>query len=190
MPEYLNNINKIYYEKYNLAKKLIDKKMILKALVLQFVLAFLLVKFPLGQTIIEKVSDVVTNILGYGAEGISFVFGSLSDSSAPTGSIFGIQVLGNIIFISALVAALYYLGVIGAVVKGVGGAIGKVLGTSQVESFVATANMFLGQTESPILVSKYLKNMTESEIMLVLISFIIFSSVLGIFISIIFPPTL
>ena len=78
-------------------KKLIDKKMILKALVLQFVLAFLLVKFPLGQTIIEKVSDVVTNILGYGAEGISFVFGSLSDSSAPTGSIFGIQVLGNII---------------------------------------------------------------------------------------------
>ena len=151
-------------------KKLIDKKMILKALVLQFVLAFLLVKFPLGQTIIEKVSDVVTNILGYGAEGISFVFGSLSDSSAPTGSILGIQVLGNIIFISALVAALYYLGVIGAVVKGVGGAIGKVLGTSQVESFVATANMFLGQTESPILVSKYLKNMTESEIMLVLIS--------------------
>ena len=151
-------------------KKLTDKNMILKALVLQFVLAFLLVKFPLGQTIIEKVSDVVTNILGYGAEGISFVFGSLSDSSAPTGSIFGIQVLGNIIFISALVAALYYLGVIGAVVKGVGGAIGKVLGTSQVESFVATANMFLGQTESPILVSKYLKNMTESEIMLVLIS--------------------
>ena len=151
-------------------KKLIDKKMILKALVLQFVLAFLLVKFPLGQTIIEKVSDVVTNILGYGAEGISFVFGSLSDSSETTGSILGIQVLGNIIFISALVAALYYLGVIGTVVKGVGGAIGKVLGTSQVESFVATANMFLGQTESPILVSKYLKNMTESEIMLVLIS--------------------
>ena len=113
-------------------KKLIDKKMILKALVLQFVLAFLLVKFPLGKAIIEKVSDVVTNILGYGAEGISFVFGSLSDSSgAPTGSIFGIQVLGNIIFISSLVAALYYLGVIGAVVKGVGGAIGKVLGTSR-----------------------------------------------------------
>ena len=128
-------------------KKLIDKKMILKALVLQFVLAFLLVKFPLCQTIIEKVSDVVTNILGYGAEGISFVFGSLSDSSAPTGSIFGIQVLGNIIFISALVAALYYLGVIGAVVKGVGGAIGKVLGTAAVESFVATGIMFLVQTE-------------------------------------------
>ena len=151
-------------------KKLIDKKMIIKALVLQFVLAFLLVKFPLGQVVIEKVSDVVTNILGYGREGIEFVFGSLSDGGAPTGFIFGIQTLGNIIFISALVAALYYLGVIGAVVKVIGGVIGKILGTSKVESFVATANMFLGQTESPILVSKYLKNMSESEIMLVLVS--------------------
>lgn len=151
-------------------KKLINKKMILKALVLQFVLAFLLVKFPLGQVVIEKVSDVVTNILGYGSEGLAFVFGSLSDGGAPTGFIFGIQTLGNIIFISALVAALYYLGVIGAVVKVIGGIIGKILGTSKVESFVATANMFLGQTESPILVSKYLKNMSESEIMLVLVS--------------------
>lgn len=151
-------------------KKLINKKMILKALVLQFVLAFLLVKFPLGQVVIEKVSDVVTNILGYGNEGLEFVFGSLSDGGAPTGFIFGIQTLGNIIFISALVAALYYLGVIGAVVKVIGGIIGKILGTSKVESFVATANMFLGQTESPILVSKYLKNMSESEIMLVLVS--------------------
>ena len=88
------------------------------------------------------------------------MFGSLADSSAVNGSIFGIQTLGNIIFISALVAALYYLGIIGAVVKVIGGIIGKILGTSKVESFVATANMFLGQTESPILVSKYLKNMT------------------------------
>ena len=151
-------------------KKLIDKKMIIKALVIQFILAFMLVKFPLGRLFIEKVSDVVTNILGYGREGLSFMFGSLADSSAVNGSIFGIQTLGNIIFISALVAALYYLGIIGAVVKVIGRIIGKILGTSKVESFVATANMFLGQTESPILVSKYLKNMTESEIMLVLIS--------------------
>lgn len=151
-------------------KNLVDKKMILKALVLQFIIAFLLVKFPLGQVMIEKVSDVVTNILSYGQEGLAFMFGSLADSGAPTGAIFGIQTLGNIIFISALVAALYYLGVIGAIVKVIGGIIGKILGTSKVESFVATANMFLGQTESPILVSKYLKNMTESEIMLVLVS--------------------
>ena len=152
------------------SKKDVDKKMIIKALIIQFIIAFILVKFPLGRLALQKVSDIVTSILSYGAEGISFVFGSLSESNAPTGSIFGIQVLGNVIFISALVAALYYLGVIGFVVKEIGGAVGNILGTSKVESFVAVANMFLGQTESPILVSKYLGNMSESEIMLVLIS--------------------
>lgn len=151
-------------------KKEVNKKMIIKAFVIQFVIAFLLVKFPIGRIVLEKVSDIVTTILSYGQEGISFVFGQLADSQMPTGSIFAIQVLCNIIFISALVAALYYLGIIGFVVKTIGGAIGKILGTSKVESFVAVANMFLGQTESPIVVSKYLGKMTESEIMLVLIS--------------------
>ncbi|HSQ89503.1 Na+ dependent nucleoside transporter N-terminal domain-containing protein, partial [Romboutsia sp.] len=151
-------------------KKDVNKKMILKAFVIQLALAFLLVKFPLGRVALQKVSDIVTNVLSYGAQGLSFIFGSLENAGAPTGFIFGIQVLGNIIFISSLVAALYYLGIIGAVVKAIGGVIGKTLGTSNVESFVAVANMFLGQTESPILVSKYLGGMTESEIMLVLIS--------------------
>lgn len=151
-------------------KKQIDKKMILRAFAIQFVLAFLLVKFPLGRAVLGWVSDLVTNMLSYGLVGLEFIFGSLADAGAPSGFVFGIQVLGNIIFISALVAALYYLGVIGAVVKTIGGVIGKILGTSKVESFVAVANMFLGQTESPILVSKYLGDMTESEIMLVLIS--------------------
>ncbi len=151
-------------------KKAIDKKMVLKATLIQFIIAFLLVKFPLGQMLLGKVSDFVTAILSYGHEGLSFVFGSLADSSAPTGSIFAINVLGNIIFVSALVAALYYLGIISAIVSFIGGLVGKILGTSKVESFVAVANMFLGQTESPILVSKYLKSMTESEVMLVLIS--------------------
>ncbi len=151
-------------------KKAVNKTMIVKALVIQFVIAFLLVKFPIGRMFLEKISDLVTNVLSYGREGLSFLFGQLADSSMPTGSIFAIQILCNIIFISALVAALYYLGIIGFVVKTIGGVIGKILGTSKVESFVAVANMFLGQTESPILVSKYLGRMTESEIMLVLIS--------------------
>ena len=151
-------------------KKAVNKKMVLKALAIQFVIAFLLVKFPIGRMLLQKVSDVVTNVLSYGQEGLSFVFGNLADSSMPTGSIFAIQVLANIVFTSALVAALYYLGVIGFVVKLIGGAIGKILGTSKVESFVAVANMFLSQTESPILVSKYLGKMTESEMLLVLIS--------------------
>ena len=152
------------------SKKDVPLKTVLKALGIQFIIAFILVKFPLGRLAIEKISDVVTQVLTYGMDGISFVFGSLANSSAPTGSIFGIQTLGNIIFISALVGGLYYLGILGFIVKIIGTIVGKLLGTSKVESFVAVANMFLGQTESPILISKYLMSMTESEIMVVLIS--------------------
>ncbi|WP_294404553.1 NupC/NupG family nucleoside CNT transporter [uncultured Clostridium sp.] len=151
-------------------KKEIPYKTVIKALGIQFVIAFLLVKFPLGRLVVSKVSDVVTAVLNCGKDGLTFVFGSLADGGAPTGFVFGIQTLGNIIFVSALVAALYYLGVIGFIVKIIGKAVGKVLGTSQVESFVAVANMFLGQTESPILVSKYLGRMTKSEIVVVLVS--------------------
>lgn len=146
----------------------VDKKLIAKASLVQFILAFLLVKFPLGQKVIKVVSDFVTNVLNYGFEGVSFVFGSLADGSV--GDIFAISVLANIVFTAALVGALYYLGVINFVVKLVGGAIQKLFGTSKVESFVAVANMFLSQTESPILVSKYLHTMTRSELLLLLVS--------------------
>lgn len=149
-------------------KDKVDKKLIAKALLVQFVLAFLLVKFPLGQKIIKVVSDFVTNVLNYGFEGVSFVFGPLADESI--GNIFAISVLANIVFTAALVGALYYLGVINLVVKLVGGAIQKLFGTSKVESFVAVANMFLSQTESPILVSRYLHTMTRSELLLLLVS--------------------
>ena len=149
-------------------KDKVDKKLIAKALLVQFVLAFLLVKFPLGQKVIKVVSDFVTNVLNYGFEGVSFVFGSLADGSV--GDIFAISVLANIVFTAALVGALYYLGVINFVVKLVGGEIQKLFGTSKVESFVAVANMFLSQTESPILVSKYLHTMTRSELLLLLVS--------------------
>lgn len=151
-------------------RKNIPYKTIIKALVIQFIIAFLLIRFQIGQVIVEKISDVVTQILSYGNEGLNFVFGGLSDASMPTGFIFGIQTLGNIIFVSALVSALYYLGVIGFIVKIIGKVVGKILGTTEVESFVAVANMFLGQTESPVLVSKYLGRMTNSEIVVVLVS--------------------
>ena len=149
-------------------KDKVNKKLILKALLAQFGLAFLLVKFPIGQKIVKVVSDFVTKLLNYGFEGVKFVFGSLADGS--TGYVFAISVLANIVFTAALFAALYYLGVINLIVKLIGGAIAKVFGTSKVESFVAVANMFLSQTESPILVSKYLHSMTRSEILVLLIS--------------------
>lgn len=143
---------------------------ILKALAVQFVLALFLIKVPVGKSVVELVSNVVTGIINCGQAGLDFVFGSLADSSAATGFIFAIQTLGNIVFLSALVSLLYYLGILGVVVKWIGKAVGKLMGTTEVESFVAVANMFLGQTDSPILVSKYLTQMTDSEIMVVLVS--------------------
>ncbi len=151
-------------------KKEIKASIVIKAVIVQFIIALFLVKFPFGRIVVSKISDLVTKILSYGFNGLSFVFGSLADPSQATGFIFIIGALGNIIFLSAFVAALFYLGILGAIVKVIGKVVGKILGTTQVESFVAVANMFLGQTESPILVSKYLGKMTQSEIMVVLVS--------------------
>ncbi len=151
-------------------RKAVDKKQVLKAFVIQFIIAALIIKVPAGRAVISKVSDVVASVLGYGSEGIQFVFGSLGLPTAPTGFIFAFQTLGNIVFISGLVGVLYYLGILGFIVSKLGWLLGKIFKTSEVESFVAVANMFLGQTDSPILVSKYLGLMTDSEIMLVLVS--------------------
>lgn len=151
-------------------RKAINFKNIAIALFAQFLLAGLLIKLPAGRAAIATVSDGVVKVLSYGAEGIAFVFGSLGDPNAPTGMIFAFQTLTNIVFISALVAVLYYVGILGFIVSKIGWVIGKVFKTSEVESFVAVANMFLGQTDSPILVAKYLKMMTDSEVMLVLVS--------------------
>ena len=151
-------------------KKNISVKMLVKAVIAQFLIAVILVKVPAGRYVVSRVSDAVTSVINCGQDGLSFVFGSLADSSAATGSVFAIQVLGNIVFLSALVSFLYYIGILGFVVKWIGKAVGKLMGTSEVESFVAVANMFLGQTDSPILVSKYLGQMTDSEVMVVLVS--------------------
>lgn len=139
-----------------------------KALILEFVIALLVVKIPFGQRIITLMSNALTAVIDCGNEGLSFVFGDLFDRSKM--SVFIIQSLGNIIFVSALVNVLYYLGIIGFIVKWIGRLIGRIIGTTEVESFVAVANMFLGHTESPILVARYLKNLTDSEIFVILVS--------------------
>lgn len=150
-------------------RKSIPWKTVLRAILIQFVIAVLLVKIPIGKTIVSVISNGITAIINCGQEGLSFVFGSLADSTS-LGGIFIVQTLGNIIFVSALVSLLYYIGVLGFVVKWIGKGVGKLMGTTEVESFVAVANMFLGQTDSPILVSKYIKSLTDSEIFVILVS--------------------
>ena len=149
-------------------RKRIDWKLVAKAVGAQIILAIIIVKVPIGQKLVTIVSDGVTSVVNCGKDGLSFVFGDLADSSKL--SVFMVQSLGGIIFVSALVNLLYYLGVIGFVVKWLGKAVGKLMGTTEVESFVAVANMFLGQTSSPVLVSKYIGNLTDSEIFVILVS--------------------
>lgn len=151
-------------------RKSVSLSLIGKALIVQFIIALILVRIPLGQQVVSVVSTGVTKVINCGQAGLNFVFGSLADSGAKTGFIFAIQTLGNIVFLSALVSLLYYVGILGFVVKWIGKGVGKIMKSSEVESFVAVANMFLGQTDSPILVSKYLGCMTDSEIMVVLVS--------------------
>ena len=148
-------------------KKSVPWKTIIKAMIAEFVIAFIIVKIPLGAKALKALSDGITALLNCGADGLEFVFGDLWSGDVY---IFIIQSLGGIIFVSALVAVLYYLGVIGFIVKWIGKAVGKIMGTTEVESFVAVANMFLGHTDSPILVAKYLPDLTESEIFVILVS--------------------
>ena len=151
-------------------RKAIKWKSIGIMLAVEFIIAFIIVKVPLGQKVVTVASNAITAVINCGNEGLSFVFGDLFTGGTTGMYIFIVQSLGNIIFVSALVSALYYLGVIGFVVKWIGKAVGVVTKTSEVETFVAVANMFLGHTDSPILVAKYLPILTESEIFVILVS--------------------
>lgn len=144
-------------------RKSVPWKTVGKAFAVELIIALIIVKIPLGQKIVTLLSNGLTAVINCGNEGLTFVFGDLFDRSKM--SVFIVQSLGNIIFVSALVGVLYYLGVIGFIVKWIGKGVGKIMGTTEVESFVAVANMFLGHTDSPILVSKYLRDLTESEIL-------------------------
>lgn len=118
----------------------------------------------MGTTGVNKLSNGVSSLLGFADVGIAFLFGDL----ATEGFIFAIRVLPIIIFFSALISALYYLGVMQKVIQVLGGAVQKLLGTSKAESLVATGNIFLSQGESPLLIRPFLKSMTRSELFAVM----------------------
>lgn len=151
-------------------RKLIPWKDIIRMLIIEFIIAFIIVRVPIGQKVVTILSHGITSVINCGNEGLKFVFGDLFTGGSTGIYVFIIQSLGNIIFVSALVSALYYLGVLGFAVKWIGKVVGKVTKTTEVETFVAVANMFLGHTDSPILVAKYLRRLTDSEIFVILVS--------------------
>ena len=136
----------------------------------EFVIAFVIVKLPIGQKLVTVLSDAITAVISCGNEGLEFVFGDLFTGGTSGIYVFIVQSLGNIIFVSALVSALYYLGVLSFVIKWIGRGVGFITKTTEVETFVDVANMFLGHTDSPILVAKYLPKLTKSEIFVILVS--------------------
>lgn len=149
-------------------KKRINWKLVGIGLGLQVIFALLILKVPVGRAFFEFISNVMTKLIDFTAEGTDFLFGGLADQSTY-GHIFAINTLPTIIFFSALMSILYYLGVMQAVVKFIAKGITKLLGTSGAETLSAVGNIFLGQTESPLLVKPYIKNMTKSELLTVMI---------------------
>ena len=149
-------------------KKKINWKLVIAGLGLQIVFAILILKVPVGRTIFEGASSAITKLLDFTKEGTDFLFGPLADTNG-IGFVWVVQILPTIIFFSALMGVLYYLGVMQFIVKFIAKFIGKLLGTSGSETLSAVGNIFLGQTEAPLLVKPFVKDMTRSELLAIMV---------------------
>lgn len=154
-------------------RKAINIRTVLGAFALQVGIGALVLYVPLGRSVLLAMSQGVANVIAYGNEGIGFLFGGLvSDKMFEVfgggGFVFALRVLPVIVFFSSLIAVLYYLGIMQLVIRVLGGGIQKLLGTSRTESLSATANIFVGQTEAPLVVRPYIANMTRSELFAVM----------------------
>lgn len=139
------------------------------AFLIQLAIGAFVLYVPAGRSVLQGMSDAVSKVIGYGEDGMSFIFGGLvSDKMFELfgggGFIFAFRVLPIIVFFSSLIAVLYYLGIMQLVIKVLGGGLQKILGTSRTESLSATANIFVGQTEAPLVVRPYIATMTTSEL--------------------------
>ncbi|MFS0878779.1 NupC/NupG family nucleoside CNT transporter [Metabacillus niabensis] len=148
-------------------KKAIRIRTILGGLVIQLVFAFIVLKWEAGREGLEWFSARVQNIINYANEGINFLFGPLG-AGGKLGTIFAFQILTIIIFFSSLISVLYYLGIMQWFIKIIGGGLAKLLGTSKTESMSAAANIFVGQTEAPLVIRPFLATMTKSELFAVM----------------------
>jgi CNT family concentrative nucleoside transporter len=163
-------------------KKKINWKLVFTGLGLQFIFAIFILRSeelrsfftPFGwpKDFFTWVSSFFVIILNFTTEGATFVFGDLAKPPGADGSLgffFAFQVLPTIIFFASLMSILYYLGIMQAVVKGMAWIMAKFLGTSGAESLSTSANIFVGQTEAPLMIRPYLKDMTKSEILTIMV---------------------
>ncbi|SGY99001.1 Nucleoside permease NupC, partial [Moritella viscosa] len=148
-------------------RKAINLRTVGGAFAIQVAIGAFILYFPPGKELLQGLSFGVAKVIGYGNEGIQFLFGDLA--RFKLGFIFAINVLPVIVFFSSLIAVLYYIGVMSVVINFIGGGLQKLLGTSRSESLSATANIFVGQTEAPLVVRPFIKSMTKSELFAVMV---------------------
>lgn len=154
-------------------RKAINLRTVLGAWLIQVGIGALILYVPVGRKVLLAMSEGVANVIAYGNAGISFLFGGLASDKmfelfGGGGFIFALRVLPIIVFFSSLIAVLYYLGIMQLVIRILGGGLRKVLKTSRTESLSATANIFVGQTEAPLVVRPYISTMTRSELFAVM----------------------
>ncbi len=135
---------------------------------LQVVLAVFVLRVPFGQDLFRWLGRVVTNILSFSYAGSEFVFGEIGKHNSSIGVVFAFQIMPAIIFVSALFAIMYYLGIMQIVVKWLAVAMNKIMGASGAESLNVAASIFMGQTEAPLTIRPFLPRMTKSELMTVM----------------------
>ena len=150
-------------------RKHIRLRVVGAAFAMQAGIAVLVLYVPAGKAVIAAMSQGVSNLLGYAQAGIDFLFGPLAKPEIG-GNSFAIAALPVIIFFASLISILYHLGIMQLIVKWVGGGIQKVTGISKVESLCAAANIFVGQSESPLVIRPYLASLTPAQLFLVMTS--------------------
>nr|WP_155657216.1 NupC/NupG family nucleoside CNT transporter [Aliivibrio fischeri] len=148
-------------------RQAIKWRTVLGAFLIQLLFAGFILYVPIGRTILNSISMAVSSIIDYGRVGTEFLFGDLAQYKL--GFIFAVNVLPTIVFFSALISVLYYLGVMGWVIRTIGGGLQRFLGTTRTESMSATANIFVGSVEAPLVVRPFLAKMSRSELFAVMV---------------------
>ncbi len=148
-------------------KKAINWRTVLTALALQIVFAFIVLWTDIGSYVLEQVTRGVQAAIDTSGAGIDMLFGGIF-AVEGVGMIFAFQVLPVIIFFSAVISVLYHYGIMQFIVRYLGGGISRLLQTSRAESVSATGNIFVGQTEAPLMIKPYLNKMTASELFAVM----------------------
>jgi CNT family concentrative nucleoside transporter len=150
-------------------RKTVSWKTVGGAFVIQVSLALFVLGTSSGRWILQWMTDRVQDVINAGHQGVLFVFGELASAQGGLAFVFAFQVLPTIIFFSSLIAVLYHLKVMELIIRIIGGGLQRVLGTSRAESFSAAANIFVGQTEAPLVIRPYLAKMTQSELFAVMV---------------------